>query len=62
MPSLIAPNAEGEVLFRLPAQAAAVGIFMLGARQFDWHPTSSKTIGASLLHRGRMHASFGWAP
>ena len=29
---------DGEVLFRLPGQAAGVGIFNLGDRHFDWHP------------------------
>ena len=29
---------DGEVLFRLPGQAAGVGIFTLGERHFDWHP------------------------
>ncbi|MCG2592898.1 carbon-nitrogen hydrolase family protein [Ramlibacter sp. XY19] len=28
----------GEVLFRLPQQAAGVGVFDLGARSFEWHP------------------------
>jgi predicted amidohydrolase len=29
---------DGEVLFRLPAQASGVGIFTLGERCFDWYP------------------------
>lgn len=29
---------EGEVMFRLPRQAAGVGVFNLGERQFEWHP------------------------
>jgi predicted amidohydrolase len=29
---------DGQVLFRLPAQASGVGIFTLGERNFDWHP------------------------
>ena len=28
----------GEVLFRLPRQAAGVGVFELGERSFEWHP------------------------
>lgn len=29
---------DGDVLFRLPAQASGVGIFTLGDRHFEWHP------------------------
>ncbi|MCE9658404.1 MAG: carbon-nitrogen hydrolase family protein [Burkholderiales bacterium] len=29
---------SGEVLFRLPPQAAGVGVFNLGDRHFEWHP------------------------
>ena len=29
---------DGELLFRLPAQASGLGIFNLGERQFEWHP------------------------
>lgn len=29
---------DGEILFRLPAQASGIGIFKLGERHFDWHP------------------------
>jgi len=29
---------DGEVLLRLPAQAAGVGVFDLGARTYEWHP------------------------
>ncbi|MES2956692.1 MAG: carbon-nitrogen hydrolase family protein [Pseudomonadota bacterium] len=29
---------DGEVLFRLPAQASGVGIFTLGERHYEWHP------------------------
>jgi omega-amidase len=29
---------DGEILFRLPAQASGVGVFTLGERHFDWHP------------------------
>ena len=29
---------EGEILFRLPAQAPGVGIFNLGEHSFAWHP------------------------
>ncbi len=29
---------DGQILLRLPAQAAGVGIFTLGERSFDWHP------------------------
>jgi predicted amidohydrolase len=29
---------EGELLFRLPRQAAGLGLFTLGERMFDWHP------------------------
>ena len=28
----------GELLFRLPRQAAGLGLFTLGERVFDWHP------------------------
>ena len=28
----------GELLFRLPGQAAGLGVFDLGERGFDWHP------------------------
>jgi predicted amidohydrolase len=28
----------GELLFRLPRQAAGLGLFTLGERSFDWHP------------------------
>lgn len=34
----IVASPDGEVLFRLPGQAAGVGIFTLGERHFDWHP------------------------
>lgn len=29
---------DGELVFRLPAQAAGVGVFTLGQRHFEWHP------------------------
>src|SRR5258708_3731607 len=29
---------SGELMFRLPKQAAGVGIFSLGERSFEWHP------------------------
>ena len=29
---------DGELLFRLPGQAAGVGVFTLGERHFEWHP------------------------
>jgi predicted amidohydrolase len=29
---------DGELLFRLPGQAAGLGLFTLGERVFDWHP------------------------
>lgn len=29
---------EGEVMFRLPRQAAGIGVFNLGERKFEWHP------------------------
>jgi len=29
---------DGELLLRLPAQAAGVGVFDLGARTCEWHP------------------------
>lgn len=29
---------SGEVMLRLPQQAAGVGIFVLGERRFEWHP------------------------
>jgi predicted amidohydrolase len=28
----------GEVMFRLPRQAAGLGVFNLGEREFEWHP------------------------
>ena len=33
----VVANPDGEVLFRLPMQAAGVGIFTLGDRRFEWH-------------------------
>lgn len=30
---------DGELLFRLPGQAAGVAVFELGDRHFEWHPT-----------------------
>lgn len=29
---------DGTLLFRLPVQAAGVGVFVLGASSFEWHP------------------------
>jgi predicted amidohydrolase len=29
---------DGELVFRLPAQASGVGVFTLGERHFEWHP------------------------
>jgi len=34
--AVISPN--GELMFRLPRQAAGLGVFTLGERTFDWHP------------------------
>lgn len=34
--AVIAP--DGELLFRLPQEAAGVAVFELGAREFAWHP------------------------
>ena len=34
----VVASPEGELLFRLPGQAAGVATFTLGARCFDWHP------------------------
>lgn len=33
--------ADGELLFRLPEQAPGVGVFALGARTFEWHPSEA---------------------
>ena len=30
-------NPDGDLLFRLPGQAAGVAVFALGSRQFEWH-------------------------
>lgn len=35
---------DGEILFRLPAQVAGVGIFTLGERHFDWHPQQAPAL------------------
>jgi omega-amidase len=34
--SVAAP--DGDLLFRLPSQAAGLGVFTLGERHFEWHP------------------------
>ena len=32
---------DGELLFRLPKQESGVGVFALGARTYEWHPTAA---------------------
>jgi len=29
---------DGDLMFRLPAEASGLGVFNLGERQFEWHP------------------------
>jgi hypothetical protein len=36
--AVIAP--DGELLFRLPEEAAGVGIFALGDRTYEWYPST----------------------